>query len=75
MPDEPISVFISYSHDTSHQEARVLALADRLRADDIDAMIDQYQPAQPEGWQLWMEKQVRDAKFVRWSAPRRIISA
>ena len=64
MPDDTISVFISYSHDSPQHEARVLALADRLRADGIDAMIDQYQTAPPEGWQLWMEKQIRDAKFV-----------
>jgi len=64
MPDETISVFISYSHDSPQHEARVLALADRLRADGIDAMIDQYQTAPPEGWQLWMEKEIRDAKFV-----------
>lgn len=64
MPDEKISVFISYSHDSPQHEARVLALADRLRADGVDAMIDQYQTAPPEGWQLWMEKQIRDAKFV-----------
>ncbi|MBI3913702.1 MAG: TIR domain-containing protein, partial [Chloroflexi bacterium] len=64
MPDDTISVFISYSHDSPQHEARVLALADRLRADGIDAMIDQYQAAPPEGWQLWMEKQIRDARFV-----------
>ncbi len=64
MPDDTISVFISYSHDSPSHEALVLALADRLRADGIDAMIDQYQAAPPEGWQLWMEKQIRDSKFV-----------
>ena len=30
MPDETISVFISYSHDSPQHEARVLALANRL---------------------------------------------
>ncbi|HEX7999413.1 MAG TPA: SEFIR domain-containing protein [Pyrinomonadaceae bacterium] len=59
-----IKVFISYSHDSPQHEARVLALADRLRTDGINAMIDQYQLVPPDGWQLWMEKQIRDAQFV-----------
>jgi len=42
MPDDTISVFISYSHDSPQHEARVLVPADRLRTDGIDAMIDQY---------------------------------
>ena len=48
-------VFISYSHDNSEHEDRVLELSDRLREDGIDANIDQYQTNPPEGWQLWME--------------------
>ena len=64
MPDDQISVFISYSHDSPPHEARVLEFANHLRADGVAAMIDQYQIAPPEGWQLWMEKQIRDAKFV-----------
>ena len=64
MPDDTISVFISYSHDSPQHEARVLVPADRLRTDGIDAMIDQYWTVPPEGWQLWMEKRIRDAKFV-----------
>jgi tetratricopeptide (TPR) repeat protein len=59
-----MNIFISYSHDSPQHQERVLALADRLRADGIDATIDQYQSAPPEGWQLWMEKQIRDARFV-----------
>lgn len=59
-----LDVFISYSHDSTQHEERVLALADRLRTDGISAMIDQYQTAPPEGWQLWMQKLIRDAKFV-----------
>jgi tetratricopeptide (TPR) repeat protein len=58
------SVFISYSHDTPEHENRVLELTDRLRDDGIDANIDQYQTVPPEGWQLWMEKAIRDSQFV-----------
>jgi tetratricopeptide (TPR) repeat protein len=59
-----IEVFISYSHDSQEHETRVRALAERLRDEGIHAMIDQYQTVPPEGWQLWMEKQIRHAKFV-----------
>jgi SEFIR domain len=57
-------VFISYSHDSSSHAVRVLALADQLCNDGIDAMIDQYDENPREGWPLWMEKQIRDADFV-----------
>jgi hypothetical protein len=42
----------------------VLALADRLCADGIDAMIDQYEQSPPEGWPAWCEAQIRKADFV-----------
>ena len=60
-----IEVFISYSHDSSEHEARVLALADRLRAEGLNCIIDQYDDETPaEGWPLWMDKQIRNAEFV-----------
>jgi tetratricopeptide (TPR) repeat protein len=62
--DMDSKVFISYSHDSPEHENRVLELSDRLRVDGIDANIDQYQSAPPEGWQLWMEKEIRDSQFV-----------
>lgn len=60
----PPRVFVSYSHDSAEHQQRVLALADRLRADGIDAEIDQYHPAPPEGWPLWCERQIEAADFV-----------
>jgi hypothetical protein len=42
----------------------VLELADRLRTDGIDAIIDQYIPSPPEGWPEWCEVQIREADFV-----------
>ena len=36
---ESPTVFISYSHDSPDHEANVLALANRLRADGIDAVL------------------------------------
>jgi hypothetical protein len=40
--EAPPRVFISYSHDSAAHEDRVLALANRLRGDGVDATIDQY---------------------------------
>jgi len=42
----------------------VLELADRLRADGIDASIDQYEPSPPQGWPAWCEAEIREADFV-----------
>ena len=39
----------SYSHDSAEHKQRVLALADRLRANGVDARLDQYMMAPPEG--------------------------
>jgi TIR domain len=60
----PVVLFTSYSHDSPEHEERVLALSNRLRNDGVDANLDQYESAPPEGWPLWMEHQIRDADFV-----------
>ena len=57
-------VFISYSHDSPEHADRILAFSDRLRADGVDAIIDQYNPHPPEGWQHWMETKIKNADFV-----------
>jgi hypothetical protein len=62
-PEAP-KVFISYSHDSAEHQARVLALADRLRADGVDAEVDQYNTSPTEGWPLWCERQIEAADFV-----------
>jgi tetratricopeptide (TPR) repeat protein len=64
MAFDPPKVLISYSHDSLEHEQRVLILADRLRADGVDCMIDQYILVPEEGWPLWMQRQIRDSKFV-----------
>ncbi len=58
------TVFISYSHDSEEHGDRVLALADRLRREGIDASLDQYEDSPPEGWQGWMDRHVRESDFV-----------
>src|SRR5882724_10081498 len=57
-------VFISYSHDSKTHADRVLALAERLLAEGVDASIDQYIQSPPEGWPDWCEAQIREADFV-----------
>jgi len=48
-------VFISYSHDSEHHRARVLALSERLREDGIPTDLDRYvNGGPPEGWPRWM---------------------
>jgi serine/threonine protein kinase len=64
MPDSPLRVFISYSHDSPEHKDRVLVLCDRLREDGIDAWIDQYEISPPEGWPRWCTAQVREAEYV-----------
>lgn len=57
-------VFISYSHDSTEHEQRVRCLADQLRADGVDARIDQYVQDPDEGWIKWMRTQVKEAEKV-----------
>lgn len=59
---EPTKVFISYSHDSDVHAALVLDLANTLRRDGIDAILDQYLHRGPEeGWPLWMDNNIGDA--------------
>jgi tetratricopeptide (TPR) repeat protein len=63
-PESVPRFFISYSHDSPEHADRVLALADRLRAEGIDCQLDQYETSPPEGWPRWMLNQVEAAAFV-----------
>jgi len=63
LPELP-KVLISYSHDSPEHAQHVLELANHLRADGIDCIIDQYVVAPAEGWPRWMDKQIRDSDFV-----------
>ncbi|BAP55453.1 purine or other phosphorylase family 1 [Thioploca ingrica] len=57
-------VFISYSWDSEAHKQRVFELAEKLRDDGIDCELDQYHQSPPEGWALWMLRQVKGADFV-----------
>ena len=62
MPQD--QVFISYSHDSPEHRQRVLALANQLRKDGVEARIDQYIQDPNEGWIRWMRSQVKQASRV-----------
>jgi len=57
-------VFIQYTHDSSAHKERVRLLADGLRHDGVESMVDQYVESPPEGWETWMDKQLRDSDYV-----------
>lgn len=57
-------IFISYSHDSPEHMDRVLSLCDRLRADGLDCVIDQYEMSPAVGWPRWTEAQVEEAMYV-----------
>jgi len=52
-------VFISYSHDTPEHNRLVLQLANALRAQGVDAELDQYHVRPERGWPRWCEEQLR----------------
>jgi hypothetical protein len=58
------TVFISYSHDSREHADRVLAVANRLREDGIDCILDQYEESPPEGWTMWMDRHITNDDFV-----------
>ncbi len=62
--EAPVRVFLSYSHDSSAHEQAVLELANRLRADGIDAWIDRYEANPPQGWPRWMQEQIEKARYI-----------
>jgi SEFIR domain len=64
MTEAAPKVFISYSHDSPGHRDRVLNLANRLRADGVDAIVDHYVQFPPAGWPTWCDAEIRRADFV-----------
>lgn len=62
--DRPPKVFISYCQESLQHRARVADFAARLRGDGVDAVIDQYVLAPPEGFPRWIEDEIESADFV-----------
>ncbi|MEO1086717.1 MAG: toll/interleukin-1 receptor domain-containing protein, partial [Acidobacteriota bacterium] len=62
--DHPV-VFVSYSHDSTEHRKKVLGLAQRLRVDGIDVVLDEFVDGTPEqGWPRWMLDELDRADFV-----------
>lgn len=57
-------VFISYAHDTEEFSDKILEFSNRLRKNNIDANIDQYEECPPEGWPRWMESEIENSDYV-----------
>ena len=57
-----VRVFISYSHDSREHCDRVLALAQQLRRDGINAELDQFHHEELVHWPRWCEEQLRPEK-------------
>jgi hypothetical protein len=63
MSRTPIA-FISYSHGTSEENARVLDLADYLRRNGVACEVDRYEEAPSGGWPEWITNQIVTSEFV-----------
>src|SRR5665648_219393 len=63
MKENP-KVFISYAHDTEEFADRILKFSNKLRAEGIDASIDQYEESPSEGWPRWMEKEIKESDYI-----------
>jgi eukaryotic-like serine/threonine-protein kinase len=57
-------VFISYSHDSPEHKKQVLALANRLRRDGVETVLDQFLQSPNQGWYRWMIDEVEKAQAV-----------
>lgn len=57
-------VFISYAHESKQLSDSVLEFSNYLRAQGVDAEIDQYEEAPVEGWPKWMMRQIQEADYV-----------
>lgn len=66
MASDPPKVFISYSHDNREHCDQVLAFAQQLRRDGIDAELDQFHQDELVHWPRWCEEQLRpeNSKYV-----------
>lgn len=57
-------VFVSYSHDDRKHERRVGEFTDRLRANGINAVVDQHENFPEQGWPAWCKQHIEDADHV-----------
>ncbi len=63
--ENPVRVFVSYTHEDAAQRMRVTSFVEDLRAQGIDAKFDRDVFGTPEpGWPAWMDQQVAEARYV-----------
>ena len=60
---KPISVFISYAHESDEHRRRVYGLAASLRRDEFEVLID-IEKKTKEDWPLWMKRQIKSADYI-----------
>ncbi len=61
----PLQVFISYSHDSESHREVVLQLAQKLRNEGVNVVLDRYvNGAPPQGWPRWMLDELESATHV-----------
>ena len=57
-------VFISYAWEDESFSQAILEFSNKLRANGIDANIDQYEENPDMGWPIWMEQQIETSDYV-----------
>ncbi len=57
-------VFISYAWEDENFSQSILDFSNKLRANGIDANIDQYEENPDMGWPIWMEQQIETSDYV-----------
>jgi len=57
-------VFISYTHDSKEHIDLILKIANKLRSEGIDIVLDQYEQSPAQGWPKWMDQNINSAEFV-----------
>jgi hypothetical protein len=61
----PVSIFISYRHESPEFKQKIAALTVWLRGQGLEVISDQdYAATPPQGWTRWMEQSVEKAQVV-----------
>ncbi len=64
-PQTPCQVFISYSHDSESHREVVLQLAQKLRSQGVNVVLDRYVNGAPsQGWPRWMLDELESSTHV-----------
>jgi hypothetical protein len=64
VPTNAPRVFISYAHDSDPHKKAVMAFGELLRANGIDAHLDEWYVHDRRDWSEWAPEQLESAEFV-----------